>query len=91
MRPPKILKHGNDPDCIHHEDVSMENIGTCRCCGQVKDYRPKREILPAMPLNFEPELVAAPQTKRDSSNHESAVWAGINARSKRAYRKRGEL
>ena len=45
MDRPKILKAGDDPDCIHHEDISPSLIGTCRKCGQVKDYsRVRRKV-----------------------------------------------
>ena len=34
---PKILVRGTDPNCVHNEHID-EFIGTCRKCGQVRDY-----------------------------------------------------
>jgi len=39
MSKPKVIKAGKDPDCIHHEHIDGELIGTCCKCGQVKNYR----------------------------------------------------
>jgi hypothetical protein len=36
-RKPKILVRGDDPNCIHVEFI-QGYIGTCRLCGQVRDY-----------------------------------------------------
>ena len=93
MSGPKIQKAGNDPDCIHFEDI-VGLIGTCWKCGQVKDYRPKPEKVSFTFLTDEErELVGAgPARKRaGSASDESATWAGIHATAKRAYRKRGEV
>lgn len=37
MRKPKIIKRGDNPNCIHYE-IIVGDIGTCRYCGQVRDY-----------------------------------------------------
>jgi len=34
----RILVVG-DPDCVHDSFVDAFNVGTCKKCGQVKDYR----------------------------------------------------
>ena len=39
MSKPKIIKPGNDLDCVHHEHIDGVLVGTCLKCGQVKDYR----------------------------------------------------
>jgi hypothetical protein len=33
-----VVKQGNDPNCVHFEDI-VNQIGVCRKCGRVKDYR----------------------------------------------------
>ena len=38
MSKPRIIKAGKDPDCVHHEYIDSSMIGTCRKCGQVKNY-----------------------------------------------------
>jgi hypothetical protein len=34
---PKIIKRGNDPNCVHYEKISG-GVGTCQRCGQVRSY-----------------------------------------------------
>ncbi len=34
---PVILKEGNNPSCIHKENISGR-IGICKLCGQVRQY-----------------------------------------------------
>ena len=34
-----ILKAGN-PDCVHFEKIDSEQIGICKKCGRVVDYKP---------------------------------------------------
>jgi len=40
LNKPRIIKAGNDPDCIHYEHIDGEMHGTCLKCGQIKDYNP---------------------------------------------------
>ena len=35
---PRIIKLGNDPECVHYEKIS-DGVGTCQRCGQVKSYK----------------------------------------------------
>ena len=39
MSKPKVIKAGKYPDCVHHEHINGEQIGTCWKCGQVRDYQ----------------------------------------------------
>jgi hypothetical protein len=32
-----VINEGNDPECIHREEI-VGNIGTCVVCGRQKDY-----------------------------------------------------
>jgi hypothetical protein len=34
---PRIIKAGNDPNCVHYEKI-LGWVGTCQRCGQVKSY-----------------------------------------------------
>lgn len=36
---PRIAKAGDDPNCVHREDI-VGQVGTCITCGQVKEYAP---------------------------------------------------
>lgn len=46
---PRIIRKGNDPDCVHHEHIDTSNIGRCWKCGRVADYNqvPVKDIDPA--------------------------------------------
>ena len=35
---PKILKDGNNPDCIHAWKINSENISTCSKCGKIQQF-----------------------------------------------------
>lgn len=34
-----VTKIGTDPNCVHDEWIDADQRGTCKKCGQVKDYR----------------------------------------------------
>jgi hypothetical protein len=40
----KIIKQGNNPDCVHHEIISMTDtgneVGVCKHCQQERLYVP---------------------------------------------------
>lgn len=37
MKKPEIIKPGKDPKCVHYE-IIVAQVGTCKRCGQVRDY-----------------------------------------------------
>ncbi len=39
MKKPVIIKKGDNPNCVHYE-IIVGYIGTCKFCGQVRDYKP---------------------------------------------------
>ena len=40
----KVIEKGDNPDCVHHEIISMKNngdeLGICQRCGQQRLYIP---------------------------------------------------
>jgi hypothetical protein len=33
-----VIKKGRDPNCVHFEKITSEQVGTCKKCGRVVDY-----------------------------------------------------
>ena len=93
MSRPQIIRAGRYPDCIHHEHVDSELIGTCRRCGQVKAYGEKTIL--DYDLASRPSYGVATQeqidqartkggyAKRGSGNAHSAEWVRVQTRSKK--------
>jgi hypothetical protein len=55
----KMLRAGNDPDCVHYEQIDGD-IGTCVRCGQVRKYPDYGKYSEEKPNPF--------PRKRDASN-----------------------
>jgi len=90
MSKPKVIKAGNNPDCVHREHIDGELIGTCCKCGQVRNYRQvwARDIDPVMKQTHGDATLEqvqqsrkkggkASQKGRGSANENSAGWAAI--------------
>ena len=91
MSKTKIIKAGKDPDCVHREHIDGGLIGTCRKCGQIKDYRSimAGNIDLAVKVSHGDATleqvqesrakggIASRKVRRGSVNENSAAWAGI--------------
>lgn len=70
---PKIIRKGDDPNCVHYEDVDSMNIAVCRHCHRVADYnrRPLKNVeLPPEPVgvaNLGKPTTRTPRQRRRSA------------------------
>lgn len=103
MKRPQVIKAGKYPDCIHHEHINGDLIGTCSKCGQVRAYGaygdagivdldPATKSFGTMTSEEVQEKRAKggqATNRRGSINEGSAAWVGVTPKAKLAYTKRG--